>query len=129
MRLQYTITVIAAVIATNLIITGCSKSSSPRTQANRQKQSLDVLQKQYQAYEREIADAQKNLDELRKKYNVRDTSPDQLSETNLALASSEEPYWVAKRRLANMIDFQRVIQAKITAEKIDAQINAQAGQR
>jgi hypothetical protein len=139
MRLQLSLTGTVATIATILIITGCSKNSSPPPQAERQKEeafarasiltnSPDVLQKKFQENEKKIVDAQREVNLLRKKYNIHDTSPTQLEETNLALASSEEPYWVAKRTLANMIDFQKMLQAKITADKIDAQINAQAGQ-
>ena len=89
--------------------------------------SMDVLQKKFQENEKKIVDAQRELNLLRKKYNIHDTSPTQLEETNLALASSEEPYWAAKRTLANMVDFQKSLQAKIQADKFDEQIKAQNG--
>ena len=44
--------------------------------------SLDALQKKYQENEKKIGEAQKKLDLLRKKYNIHDTSPTQLEETN-----------------------------------------------
>jgi RNA polymerase sigma factor (sigma-70 family) len=90
---------------------------------------LELLQQDFQEQEAIIQAAQTNLDLLRKKYNVQDTSPTQLAETNLALASSEEPYWVAKRSLANMIDFHKVLQAKITSLEIDQGIRNQIDQQ
>ena len=89
--------------------------------------SSDVLQKKFQENERKIVDTQREVNLLREKYHIHDTSPTQLEETNLALASSEEPYWTAKRSLANMIDFQKLLTAKIQAVKIDEQIKAQTG--
>ena len=138
MRPQHTITAIAAVIATIFIMTSCSKSSNPPTQADRQKEEVfaralfmtnspDVLQKKFQENEKKIVDVQRELNLLRKKFNIHDTSPTQFVQTNLALASNEEPYWAAKRDLANMIEFQKVLQAKIQANKIDEQLKAQNG--
>ena len=141
MRLQLSLTGTVATIATILIITGCSKNSSPPPQADRQKEeavamglfmtnSLDALQKKYQENEKKIGEAQKKLDLLRKKYNIHDTSPTQLEETNqdrIASASSEQPYWDAKRQLVQMIHFQKLFHAKIQGEKIDEQIKAQNG--
>jgi polysaccharide biosynthesis transport protein len=37
-------------------------------------------------------------------------------------AENGRPYWEQKRRLANMIDFQKVLMAKVTSEKIDLEI-------
>jgi capsular exopolysaccharide synthesis family protein len=37
-------------------------------------------------------------------------------------AEKGRPYWELKRKQANMIDFQRVLQAKVTSEKIDLEI-------
>ena len=143
MRLQLTLTGTVAIIATVLIITGCSKNSSPPSQADRQKEeafarasiltnSPDVLQKLFQENEKKMVQAQRKLDLLRKKYNIHDTSHTQLEETNqdrISSAASEQPYWDAKRQLVQMDDFQKLLQAKIVADKMDAQINGQAVQR
>jgi hypothetical protein len=138
MRLQLILTGTVGTIATILIITGCSKNSSPPAQADRQKEeafamalsmtnSPDALQKKYQENDQRITEAQEKLAALRKKYNIHDTSPTQLVETNLALASTEEPYWAAKHTLVNMIKFQKVLAAKIQANKIDEQLKVQSG--
>jgi capsular exopolysaccharide synthesis family protein len=37
-------------------------------------------------------------------------------------AERGRPYWELKRKQANMIDFQKVLQAKVTSEKIDLEI-------
>jgi hypothetical protein len=94
--------------------------------------SPDVLQKKFQENERKIVDAQRKVNLLREKYHSHDTSPTQLEETNqdsITSAASEQPYWDAKRQLVQMIGFQKLLHAKIAADNMDAQINAQAGQR
>jgi len=43
-------------------------------------------------------------------------------EKDRAEAEHGRPYWELKRKQASMIDFQKVLQAKVTAEKIDREI-------
>jgi hypothetical protein len=144
MRIQHIITKSAVIIAA-IFIAGCSKSSSPpshaATQSNTQDyiqdarkafaesglltNTLDVLQARYQEDEKQIEEVQTELDLLRKKYKITDTSPTQLEETNQSgnvVVSSEQPYWDEKRKLTGMIEFHKQLQVKIEADKLDEQI-------
>ena len=70
------------------------------------------------------------MDALRRKYGITDKSPTQLDQTNQngeVVVTSQQPYWDAKRKLARMIDFQKLLVSKIEADKLDQQIKAQAG--
>lgn len=119
---------------------GCSKSSSQQPQVSTPTSlaemaafttnSLDVLQARYKEDEKQIEAAQTNLAVLRRKYGITDTSPTQLDQTNQngeTVVTSQQPYWDAKRKLARVIDFQKLLISKIEADKIDQQIKAQAG--
>ncbi len=70
--------------------------------------SLDVLQKKYQEDEKQIDEAKKKLDLLRKSYKTND-----------------QPYLDAKGNFEQMIEFHKLLAAKIQADKIDAQIPSQ----
>ncbi len=96
---------------------------------------IEVLQQKYQEEEKKIQIQQTNVDLLRVKLKIQDdTSPSsfQPSSTlgNILIADygvgtnalAEQPYWESKRKLENMLDFHKVLAAKITAEKLDLQI-------
>lgn len=89
---------------------------------------LELLQQEYQKEETQIGSAQTNLDLLRKEYNITDNSPDSIDENgNTAATLAEQPYWNEKRELNQMLDFHRLLAAKIEAEKIDQLIKNQNG--
>jgi hypothetical protein len=130
MRTQYIITQGTAIIAVILII-GCLKSSSsvaPPSVAETaafMTNTLDVLQARYQENDKQIKDIRASLDLLRQKYNITDTSPTQLDQTNqngAIVVTSQQPYWEEKRKLAGMISFQRPLTTKIESDKLVAQL-------
>ena len=78
---------------------------------------FQVLMGDYRAEEQLIKTKQEKLDQLRKELNVPDPEPiDELLKTNFP------SYFEAKRVLQNNIEFHKLLQAKITAEKIDLDI-------
>jgi uncharacterized protein involved in exopolysaccharide biosynthesis len=96
---------------------------------------LQVLQQDYQDLENNIQIRQTNVDLLREKLKIQnDTSPPSFQPSptlgNISIADlgvgtnalAEQPYWEAKRKLENMLDFHKVLQAKIAALKLDLQI-------
>ena len=92
---------------------------------------IEVLQQKYQEEEQKIQIQRTNLDLLRRKLKIQnDTSPSSFQPSptlgNISIADygvgtnalEEQPYWVAKRQLENMLDFHKVLQAKIAAEQM-----------
>jgi uncharacterized protein involved in exopolysaccharide biosynthesis len=94
---------------------------------------LKVYNEQALNLEAKIQAATTNLEHLRLELGVADTNlnaqqttPDSLrasGETDQAKANArqerEQPYWEAKREVDQMVDFQRLLTAKIEAEKLD----------
>jgi uncharacterized protein involved in exopolysaccharide biosynthesis len=75
---------------------------------------IQVLTEEFQKEEPNIEAKQKNLDELRKQLNVPNPEPvDELLKTNYL------SYFQDKLKLQNMIDFHKLLQAKIASEKLD----------
>jgi hypothetical protein len=118
---------------------GCSKHSSPQPEAVRRQKaaeiasylttnSLDVLLARYQQDEKQIQEGQTKLVALRRKYGITDKSPtqlDQINQNGKVVVTSQQPYWDAKRKLVELVSFQRQLQTQIQADKIDAQIPSQ----
>ena len=95
-------------------------------------QGIKALQQQYQKDEEQIQVLQTNVDLLREKFKIQnDTSPStNQSEifTSTALSSygsgntnalAEQPYWEKKRNLEDMMEFHKLLAAKIAAEESD----------
>ena len=135
--------ILTIVMLSGLFAIGCSKHSSPKSEAAKRQRaaemaalersqvvtnSLDVLQARFQEDEKQIEAAQTKLDALRRKYGITDRSRTQLDQTNQngeVIVTSQQTYWDAKRKLAEMVEFHKVLQAKIQADKMDAQIPSQ----
>jgi uncharacterized protein involved in exopolysaccharide biosynthesis len=95
---------------------------------------IEVLQQEYQEEELKVQIQQTNVDLLREKFKIQDNaspSPNQ-SETFLTNllsidggtnALAQQPYWEAKRKLDNMIQFRKLLQAKITSESMGPPTN------
>jgi capsular exopolysaccharide synthesis family protein len=111
---------------------------------HRTEQSLATLKVDYSTNNPDVMRQQKLADELNTEIDARvrglmislasqvkslKASLDTVSNT-LATAIQKDqeeaekgrPYWELKRKQANMIDFQKVLQAKVTSEKIDREI-------
>jgi uncharacterized protein involved in exopolysaccharide biosynthesis len=97
---------------------------------------LKVLQQKYQEEEKKIQILQTNVDLLREKYKINKDveagfeNPAALSQSMTPTEREERqqesekttPFWEEKRKLNQMIDFNKLLQAKIAAEKLDLQI-------
>jgi len=78
---------------------------------------IKVLVDRFQKEEHDIEAKQKDLDQLQKQLNVPNPDPvDELLKTNFP------SYFQAKQELQKMIELHKLLQAKITAEKIDLDI-------
>ena len=84
-------------------------------------QDMGKLQTQYKQEDEQITAAQASLDQLRRDLKIDDQDPKALTASS-ALLPQEQSYWDKKRDLAKIIEFHKLLQAKITSEKIDIQI-------
>ena len=94
---------------------------------------IEVLQQEYQEEEKKIQIQQTNVDLLREKLKIQDDvplmSPCPSPTTSFPISISDsgrgtneeaqQPYWMAKRNLENLLAFHKLLQAKIAALKID----------
>lgn len=96
------------------------------------RRGIEVLQQLYLDEEKKIQIQQTNVDLLREKLKIQDDASPMSHEPSPTLTSTslsdfggstnalaEQPYWEAKRKFENMIDFHKLLQAKIAAEKLD----------
>ena len=84
-------------------------------------QGIGILQAEYKQEEEQITAMQTSLDQLRRDLKIDDQDPKALTASS-ALLPQEQSYWDKKRDLAKIIEFHKLLQAKITSEKIDIQI-------
>jgi len=82
---------------------------------------LGELQTQFKQEEETIAVLQTSLEQLRKELIISDRDPHALAPST-AILPQEQPYWDKKRELVKLIEFHKLLLAKIEAEKIDEQI-------
>ena len=98
---------------------------------------IEVLEQEYQDAEKKIQILQTNVDLLREKYKIEkdveagfDNGGTTLSPIPKPTTPKEQeklrkeyertkPFWDEKRKLENMLDFHKLLQAKISAEKLD----------
>ena len=84
-------------------------------------QGIGILQAQYKQEEEQITAMQTSLDQLRRELKISDQDPQAITPSS-AMTPQEQPYWDKKRDLAKLIEFHKLLQAKIASEKIDMQI-------
>ena len=82
---------------------------------------MDVLQTEFKQKEEQIMALQTSLDQLRRELKITDRDPKALTPSS-AMSPQEQPYWDKKRDLVKLIEFHKLLMAKITGEKIDIQI-------
>ena len=96
---------------------------------------IEVWQQDYQEEEKKIQIQQTNVDLLREKYksNKDDEAGFGLVPAPTGLKPNEvveqqkefegtKPFWEEKRKLENMLDFHKLLQAKIAEEKLSIQV-------
>jgi uncharacterized protein involved in exopolysaccharide biosynthesis len=87
---------------------------------------IQVLTQSYQEVDGEIRLLQSNVDLLREKFKIPTNDlPAQnqkIEAQEIHELQPEQPYWEAKRKLDDMIEFHKVVAARIEAEKLDIQI-------
>ena len=83
---------------------------------------IEVLQQEYQEEEKKIQIQQTNVDLLHEKFKIpSDASPPKLPLVNRPLEKEVPPeysYWEEKRKLDNMIQFRKLLAAKIASESV-----------
>jgi len=96
---------------------------------------IEVWQQDYQEEEKKIQIQQTNVDLLREKYKINKDDeagfglvpgPTGLKPNEVVEQQKEfegtKPFWEEKRKLENMLDFHKLLQAKIAEEKLSVQI-------
>ncbi len=94
---------------------------------------IEALQTQFEKDEARIQVARSNVDSLRKGLQIADNSPNSFMPTPMAKVEESKtndnagalggaPYWDAKREFEQMVDFHRMLAAKIEAEQLALQV-------
>jgi uncharacterized protein involved in exopolysaccharide biosynthesis len=76
---------------------------------------IDVLQQQYQAQAAQIQTAQSDLESLRQQLKI-------AGDAAASQSPQEQPYWDKKRNLSQLIMLHELLNSKIEAVKMDAQL-------
>jgi uncharacterized protein involved in exopolysaccharide biosynthesis len=82
---------------------------------------IEVLRQLYLEEEKKIQIQQTNVDLLHKELapQILQAQQERTNRIEIHEATPDQPYWEAKRKLENMVDFHKLIQAKIAALKMD----------
>lgn len=86
-----------------------------KLQADLAMKRIEPLRNQYQQEGERIQQAQTNLESLRQQFKI-------ASDATVSQSPREKPYWDKKRDLENMIEFHKLLQAKIASETVDASL-------
>ena len=81
---------------------------------------IEVLQQYYQEEELKIQIQQTNVDLLRKELapQILQAQQERTNRIEIHEATPDQPYWEAKRKLESMLDFHKLLAAKIESEKM-----------
>ena len=91
---------------------------------------MDELEQRKQEEDKKLDGALAKLDSLRREYKIRDFSPTQLEGNSLGCIFLRvgQPYWDEKRKVAEMVEFQKFLSEYIEVKEVDAQIQSQKRQ-
>ncbi len=85
---------------------------------------IEVLQQYYQEEELKIQIQQTNVDLLRKELapQILQAQQERTNRIEIHEATPDQPYWEAKRKLESMLDFHKLLAAKIESEKLGLEL-------
>jgi capsular polysaccharide biosynthesis protein len=86
-----------------------------QSQSEVKAKGIDALQNQYQEQEGQIRQAETELGSLRRQFKI-------ANDASVSQSPQEQPYWDKKRDLDQLVDFHKLLAAKIEAEKLEAKI-------